>query len=124
MHQPWYQKGIDGEYRLPWVYLHAIKDYEDMVSHLETHDEMHVVVNFAPVLLEQLDDYARQIKGWLDNGERMNDPMLNMLSGVDKIPSTTMERYKLLRDCERANAEKMLWPNHRSRKMAATTPAR
>ena len=117
MHQPWYQQGIDGEYRLPWVYLHAIKDYEDMVSHLETHDEMHVVVNFAPVLLEQLDDYARQLKGWLDNGERMNDPMLNMLSGVDKIPSTTMERYKLLRDCERANAEKMIDPYPAFRKL-------
>ncbi len=66
MHQPWYQEGIDGEYKLPWVYLHAIKDYEDMVAHLEAHPQMHVVVNFAPVLLEQLDDYALQLKNWLE----------------------------------------------------------
>ena len=74
MHQPWYQQGIDGEYQLPWVYLHAIKDYADMVAHLEAHPKMKVVVNFAPVLLEQLDDYARQLKNWLDHGQKMQDP--------------------------------------------------
>lgn len=110
MHQPWYQHGIDGEYRLPWVYLHAIKDYEDMVMHLEAHPKMHVVVNFAPVLLDQLDDYGRQLKGWLDNGTKMNDPMLNLLAGAESIPNAPQERYKLLCDCQRANAEKMIDP--------------
>ena len=110
MHQPWYQEGIDGEYKLPWVYLHAIKDYEDMVAHLEAHPKMHVVVNFAPVLLEQLDDYASQLKNWLDNGQVMNDPMLNLLAGAKPIPDSPHERYQLLRDCQRANAEKMIDP--------------
>ena len=110
MHQPWYQQGVDGEYKLPWVYLHAIKDYEDMVSHLEAHPKMHVVVNFAPVLLEQLDDYANQLKNWLDNGQVMNDPMLNLLAGATPIPLSTHDRYQLLCDCQRANAEKMIDP--------------
>lgn len=110
MHQPWYQDGIDGEYRLPWVYLHAIKDYEDMVTHLESHPNMQVVVNFAPVLLEQLDDYANQLKGWLDEGQAMNDPMLNLLAGVTPIPLSPHERFQLLCDCQRANAEKMIDP--------------
>jgi len=110
MHQPWYQQGIDGDYQLPWVYLHAIKDYEDMVMHLEKHPNMHVVVNFAPVLLEQLDDYATQLKNWLDNGQAMKDPMLNLLAGVTPIPESPVERYKLLCDCQRANAEKMIDP--------------
>ena len=26
---------LSGEFRLPWVYLHAIKDYADMAAHLE-----------------------------------------------------------------------------------------
>ena len=26
MHQPWYREREDGDYRLPWVYLHALKD--------------------------------------------------------------------------------------------------
>ena len=110
MHQPWYQQGIDGDYKLPWVYLHAIKDYEDMVVHLENHPKMHVVVNFAPVLLEQLDDYARQLKNWLDTGSAMNDPMLNLLAGVTPIPDEPVKRYQLLCDCQKANAEKMIDP--------------
>ena len=110
MHQPWYQQGIDGDYRLPWVYLHAIKDYEDMVMHLEAHPKMHVVVNFAPVLLEQLDDYATQLKGWLDDAQVMKDPMLNLLAGATPIPKPPHERYQLLCDCQRANAEKMIDP--------------
>ncbi len=110
MHQPWYQQGIDGEYKLPWVYLHAIKDYEDMVMHLEAHPKMHVVVNFAPVLLEQLDDYATQLKSWLDDAEVMKDPMLNLLAGATPIPKSPHERYQLLCNCQRANAEKMIDP--------------
>ena len=110
MHQPWYQQGIDGEYKLPWVYLHAIKDYEDMVAHLEAHPNMQVVVNFAPVLLEQLDDYAVQLKGWLEEGQVMNDPMLNLLAGTTPIPESPVERYQLLCDCQKANAEKMIDP--------------
>ena len=34
MHQPQYRNLISGDYRLPWTYLHAIKDYVDMVAHL------------------------------------------------------------------------------------------
>ena len=110
MHQPWYQQGIDGDYKLPWVYLHAIKDYEDMVAHLEAHPKMHVVVNFAPVLLEQLDDYATQLENWLDKGQVMKDPLLNLLAGAKPIPESPLERYQLLCDCQRANAEKMIDP--------------
>ncbi len=110
MHQPWYQQGLDGEYQLPWVYLHAIKDYADMVAHLEAHPKMKVVVNFAPVLLEQLDDYARQLGNWLDNRQKMQDPMLNLLAGATQIPANMHERYQLLCDCQRAHAPKMIEP--------------
>ena len=54
MHQPYYRDELHGHYRLPWVYLHAMKDYSDMAWHLEQHPDMKVTVNFAPVLLEQL----------------------------------------------------------------------
>jgi len=110
MHQPWYQQGIDGEYQLPWVYLHAIKDYADMVAHLEAHPKMRAVVNFAPVLLEQLDDYAQQLGNWLQNGHKMQDPLLNLLAGATEIPGNVHERYRLLCDCQRAHAPKMIEP--------------
>ena len=110
MHQPWYQKGIEGDYMLPWVYLHAVKDYSDMAAHLETYPQMKVVVNFAPVLLEQLNDYVDQLQAWLEHGHRMRDPMLNLLAGVDPIPSDIHGRYGLLSDCQRAYAPKMIDP--------------
>jgi alpha-amylase/alpha-mannosidase (GH57 family) len=35
MHQPDFRDQNSGEYRHPWVYLHALKDYSDMAAHLE-----------------------------------------------------------------------------------------
>jgi len=67
MHQPEYRDLRTGEYNLPWTYLHTIKDYVDMAAQLEANPAARAVVNFAPVLLEQIDDYARQLQGfWRD----------------------------------------------------------
>ena len=33
-----------GEFTLPWVYLHALKDYTDMAAHLERHPRVRAVV--------------------------------------------------------------------------------
>ena len=110
MHQPWYKHGLDGGYQLPWVYLHAIKDYDDMVTHLEAHPKMHVVVNFAPVLLEQLDDFATQLEAWLAEKKPLDCPLLNYLSGAKTVPADIDERYLLITICRRANAEKMINP--------------
>lgn len=111
MHQPHYRDGKDGQYRLPWVYLHAIKDYTDMVAHLEAIPEAKVVVNFAPVLLEQLDDYVRQLEQWLEQGTPMQDHMLNMLAGVVAVPADVEQRVKLLQDCQRAHHPTMIHPH-------------
>ena len=110
MHQPWYRESIDGQYHLPWVYLHALKDYTDMASHLEAHPKMHCVVNFTPVLLEQIEDYALQCNNWLETGEAFSDPLLNYLSGVTPIPEDAADREKLIRVCLRANAVRMIHP--------------
>jgi len=88
MHQPYYRDGLDGSYHLPWVYLHAIKDYADMAAHLESFPTARVVVNFAPVLLEQLDDYAHQMRQWLQHETPMHDPLLNLLAGETELPAS------------------------------------
>ncbi|BCN92684.1 hypothetical protein THMIRHAM_04690 [Thiomicrorhabdus immobilis] len=93
---------------MPWVYLHAIKDYSDMVWHLENCPEAKVVVNFAPVLLEQLDDYEQQMRAWLDNGAEMNDPLLNLVAGVTPIPKSAKEREEVVSVCQRAYAPTMI----------------
>jgi alpha-amylase/alpha-mannosidase (GH57 family) len=110
MHQPYYREGLDGDFRLPWVYLHTIKDYSDMAMHLERHPQMRVVVNFAPVLLEQIDDYRNQLSDYLKHGRPMGDPLLNFLAGVHPIPDDTEIRRELVRACRRANGEHMINP--------------
>jgi len=112
MHQPYYRDELHGEYHLPWVYLHAMKDYTDMAWHLEQHPDMRLVVNFTPVLLEQLLDYATRISAFLDHGAAMNDRLLNLLTGVTPIPTDSDERLRIIRDCQRSHAPTMIdpWP--------------
>jgi len=110
MHQPYYREGLKGAYHLPWVYLHGIKDYSDMAAHLERHPAMHAVVNFAPVLLEQLDDYAQQLDVLLKHGKPTQDHMLNLLSGVERIPSDVVSRQRIIQDCQRCHAPRMIHP--------------
>lgn len=58
MHQPLYREPETGEYLMPWVRLHATRAYNDMAWILERHPGLRCTVNFVPVLLEQLEDYA------------------------------------------------------------------
>ena len=58
MHQPLYKDPFTGEYILPWVRLHAIKDYYDMAAILEGFPSIHQTFNIVPSLIEQINDYA------------------------------------------------------------------
>lgn len=55
-HQPLY-KTISGKYQLPWVRLHGVKDYLDLVLMLEKFPKLHQTVNLVPSLITQLQDY-------------------------------------------------------------------
>jgi alpha-amylase/alpha-mannosidase (GH57 family) len=103
MHQPDYRDHATGRYSAPWVYLHAIKDYTDMAAHLERHPGVRCVVNFVPVLLEQIEDYAAQCA----SGE-VRDPLLALLAREDDRPFSPAERDLVLRQCFRANHEKVV----------------
>jgi alpha-amylase/alpha-mannosidase (GH57 family) len=59
MHQPLYREPDTGEFLLPWVRLHATRAYYDMAWMLERHPGINCTVNFTPVLMEQLETYAR-----------------------------------------------------------------
>jgi alpha-amylase/alpha-mannosidase (GH57 family) len=58
MHQPYYKDGQTGEYILPWVRLHAAKDYLHMAEVLAQYPAVHVTFNLVPSLIEQLEEYA------------------------------------------------------------------
>jgi alpha-amylase/alpha-mannosidase (GH57 family) len=102
MHQPQYRDPLTGEYILPWVYLHAIKDYVDMAAHLEANPAARAVVNFTPVLLEQLEDLAARVAAHLHDGGRLPDPVLAMLADVP-LPTDAESRLQLLQACLRAH---------------------
>src|SRR5713101_10198329 len=58
MHQPYYKDLVTGEYRLPWVRLHALKDYYGMVKLLEEFPQVHQTFYLVPSLITQIQDYA------------------------------------------------------------------
>jgi len=104
-HQPDYRDLATGEFRLPWTYLHALKDYSDMAWHLEQHAEVRAVVNFVPVLVDQLEDYDRQF----DTGE-LRDPLLRLLARSAAAPLAAAERAAILERCFHANHHHMIRP--------------
>ena len=59
MHQPFYQDLVTGEHILPWVRLHALKDYYGMVALLREFPRVKVTFNLVPSLLVQLEAFAR-----------------------------------------------------------------
>jgi alpha-amylase/alpha-mannosidase (GH57 family) len=107
MHQPDYRGPEHSDYQLPWVYLHGIKDYVDMAAHLEDNPAARAVVNFAPVLLEQIDDYSAQIQAWLQQGARIRDPLLAALAGPG-LPQGGNTRRDLVYACLRANEAQLI----------------
>jgi len=107
MHQPDYRGPDHGDYQLPWVYLHAVKDYSDMAAHLEGNPDARAVVNFAPVLLEQLEDYGQQISNWLETGQLIRDPLLAALAGPG-LPVDQKSRRELFHACRKANEQNLI----------------
>lgn len=59
MHQPYYKDLVSGEYRLPWVRLHALKDYYGMVRLLDEFPDIHQTFNLVPALISQIREYAQ-----------------------------------------------------------------
>jgi alpha-amylase/alpha-mannosidase (GH57 family) len=57
-HQPYYKDLVSGEYRLPWVRLHALKDYYGMVKLLDEFPNVHQNFNIVPSLIVQIQDYV------------------------------------------------------------------
>lgn len=107
MHQPQYRDALTGQYVLPWTYLHAIKDYTDMAAHLEGNPAARAVVNFTPVLLEQIEEISRRVAEHLARGSALPDPVLALL-GPDPVPAAPAERLDLLRACLRAQRKQMI----------------
>ncbi len=100
------------EFVMPWVYLHAMKDYSDMAVHLERHPSIRCVVNLVPVLLDQIEDYVSQFA----TGQ-FRDPLLRLLATSDLDAIKEDDRRLLLQACFRSNHHTMLTPFPRYRRL-------
>src|SRR6188768_3560761 len=58
MHQPYYEDLVTREHILPWVRLHALKDYYGMVALLREFPGVKATFNLVPSLLVQLEAFA------------------------------------------------------------------
>jgi alpha-amylase/alpha-mannosidase (GH57 family) len=85
-HQPYYKDLVTGEYRLPWVRLHALKDYYGMVKLLEEFPEVHQTFNLVPSLISQIQDY--------ESGAAY-DPFLTVASRPAKDLTQAERRFTL-----------------------------
>ncbi len=108
MHQPEYRDPKDGEFLAPWTYLHVLKDYVDMAAHLESAPEgVRAVVNFPPILIEQIVDYAERVRAALDTGADVGDRLLSSLLTPD-LPTERERRRALLERSLQAQQHQMI----------------
>ncbi len=98
MHQPYYKDILKKEFLLPWVRLHGIKDYLDMVKVLSEYPNIHLTFNLVPSLIEQISDYIR--------GESL-DKWFN-LSYKSPIELTKEEKEFILANFFSANEKNMI----------------
>jgi|SoiMethySBSTD1v2_1073268.scaffolds.fasta_scaffold01494_15 alpha-amylase/alpha-mannosidase (GH57 family) len=113
MHQPLYQDLLTGEHILPWVRLHALKDYWGMVALLREFPSVHVTFNLVPSMLTQLEAFAR---------EEARDPHLEIgLKPADAL--TEDERAFALANFFHAHGPRMIAPYPRYAELAALRDA-
>src|SRR5437868_6746629 len=85
-HQPFYKDLVSGEYRLPWVRLHALKDYYGLVKLLDEFPNVHQTFNLVPSLITQIQDYV---------SGTANDPFLQVAATPAKDLTSEERRFAL-----------------------------
>jgi alpha-amylase/alpha-mannosidase (GH57 family) len=103
MHQPYYEDRATGEHILPWVRLHALKDYWGMVALLREFPQIRVTFNLVPSLLVQVEAFA---------ADRADDHHLVIgMKPADSLDAE--ERRFLVANGFHASYERMIRPNPR-----------
>ena len=77
------------------------------------------MVNFAPVLLEQIADYAAQLEDCLGRGSAIRDPLLAALA-EPPMPVSPDARSALMKQCLRANRQRIIERFPAYKRLAAT----
>ncbi len=102
-HQPNYSRPDSNVLSLPWVRLHCLKDYLDMLKNVQKFPDLRVTFNFTPSLLLQIDAYQK--------GVCQDRQFILFRKKAEQL--TLEEKIDLLRDFFLANWERMIEPNPR-----------
>jgi alpha-amylase/alpha-mannosidase (GH57 family) len=105
MHQPYYKDLVTEQYRLPWVRLHALKDYYGMVKLLDEFPAIHQTFNLVPSLMAQIQDYVTGVA---------RDPFLEV-AAKPASELTRAEKEFAIRYLFQANLDRMIgrYPRYR-----------
>lgn len=98
-----YKNPTTNSYELPWVRLHATKDYYDMVAVLDNFPKIKSNFNLVPSLLIQLDEYA---------SGKAKDKFLD-LTLKDASTLNEDEKVFILMNFFMANWDNMIFPYNR-----------
>jgi len=92
MHQPDY-RNTQGIMQMPWVFLHAIKDYYDMPWMLTRHSGLKATFNLTPSLIEQILLYCDDIVSndrfftlWMKHPSELNETDRQWIIKICKSP--------------------------------------
>jgi len=99
MHQPDY-RGSDGVMKMPWVFLHAIKDYYEMPWLLSQHKGLKATFNITAPLIEQLNLYRDPLK---------NDYFLSLWAVHPSVLEDSDKQW-LIKTCKSTQYETMVKP--------------
>ena len=102
-HQPYYPDDVAGENPMPWVRLHATKDYLGMALHLEEVPEFCCTINLVPSLLVQLEAYVERRDRYSSELSRAGRPTASM----PRRPATLLDNFFM------ANPDTMIRPHSR-----------
>ncbi len=105
MHQPVYE--LEGTYLMPWVRLHAVKDYLDMVLYLEKFPKLKLNFDIVPALLDSIIDY----------GENGSEDIHSQLSVANAENLTDEEKEFVINNFFNAKYETMVFKNERYREL-------
>lgn len=105
MHQPDYRNHDTRSILLPWVRLHALKDYYDMPARLRKYQQVKQTFNLVPSLIEQIECHL---------SDEWSDEELNLF----RIPAEQLsndQKHLILQQFFMAPEEHMIQPYPRYR---------
>ena len=105
MHQPVYE--LEGTYLMPWVRLHAVKDYLDMALFLEKFPNIKLNFDIVPALLDSIIDYCR------DDCHDIHSEL--SVADIEKL--TEEEKSFIINNFFSAKYETMVFKNERFREL-------